>query len=340
MVAYVAGALALAFGDAPVWALVTWNASIPLITGLACLAALRALGVNVKVAPRLVTRTELHRFGHFSGMLLVGGVAELAVYSIDRFALSALRSPAAVGLYEGPLQAQNMIRYLNGVLSAPVVPIATAFLARGDIDRVRELCLRGLRYCYAATVPLSVTMIVYAAPILRTWLGARFASTGTAASLFCAWWLVGANSGMVTTMLVAAGRTKRIVAGSWIAAAVNIVLVFALTGWLGIYGPIISSVTAFAATMAFTLPATMRVADLGWATAARQAWWPSLSIGAVLALVLLVLRWGLHMTSRPETIAIALIGPLLYWGLYAMVWLTPEERHLALYALRLRRGGT
>lgn len=340
MVAYVAGALVLAFGGAPVWALVTWNASIPLVTGLACLAALRALKVNVKVAPGLVTRAELHRFGHFSGMLLVGGVAELAVYSIDRFALSALRSPAAVGRYEGPLQAQNMVRYLNGVLSAPVVPIATAFLSTGDIDRVRELCLRGLRYCYAATVPLSVTIIVYAAPILRTWLGNRFASTGTAASLFCAWWLVGANSGMVTTMLVAAGRTKRLVAGSWIAASVNIALVFALTGWLGIYGPIISSVTAFAATMAFTLPATLRVADLGWGDAARQAWFPSLSIGAVLAVVLIVLRWGLHMTSEPETIAIALIGPLLYWGLYAMLWLSPEERHLALYALRLHRSAT
>ena len=283
-----------------------------------------------------MTRTKLHRFGSMSGMLALGGVAELAVYSIDRFALSALRSPAAVGRYEGPLQAQNMIRYLNGVLSAPAVPIATRFLAEGDHERVRELFLRGLRYCYAATVPLSVTMVVYAAPILQLWLGDRFGSTGTAASVFCAWWLIGANSGMVTTMLIAAGRIRRLVAGSWLAGGINIVLVFALTGTLGIYGPIVSSVTAFAATMAYTLPVAMKVADVSWSASARRAWVPSLSIGAVLAALLLALRWGAHLTDKPATAVIAIGGPLLYWLLYAVVWLSPEERHLALYALRLR----
>lgn len=336
MVVYVGGALAMAFGGAPVWELVTWNAAIPLLMGLACLLALRGLRVRVRLSPALVARSELRRFGGFSGMLLVGGVAELAVYSIDRFALSALRSPATVGRYEGPLGAQNMIRYLNGVLCAPVIPIASAFLAAGDVDRLRELFLRALRYCYAATVPMSVTMIVYAAPILRLWLGDRFGSTGTAASLFCAWWLVGANSGLVSTILVAAGRTRRIVIGSWLAALVNVVLVFTLTGTIGIYGPIVSSIAAFAAVMIYQLPAAMREADVSWAASARRAWLPSLSIGAPLACVLLALRWGAHLTSKPATAGVVVAAPLLYWALYAVIWLTSEERHLALYALRLR----
>jgi O-antigen/teichoic acid export membrane protein len=326
----------MAFTGAPVWALVTWNASIPLLMGLACLVALRALRVHVHVAPRLVTRAELRRFGGFSGMLVVGGVAELAVYSIDRFALSALRSPAVVGLYEGPLGAQNMIRYLNGVLSAPVVPIATSFLAEGDTDRVRELFLRGLRYCYAATVPLSVLMIVYAAPILRLWLGDRFGTTGTAASVFCAWWLIGSSSGVVSTVLVAAQRTRRIVAGSWLAGIVNVVLVFSLTGTIGIYGPIVSSLVAFAATMAYQLPVAMRIADVSWRASAVRAWLPALSVGALLAGLLLIARWAADLTSKPETLVVVIVAPLVYWAVYAAIWLTPHERHLALYALRLR----
>lgn len=340
MVVYVAGALALAFTGAPVWELVTWNAAIPLLMGLACLLALRALGVHVRVAPGLVTRAELRRFGGTSGMLAAGGVAELAVYSIDRFALSAIRSPALVGRYEGPLGAQNMIRYLNGVISAPVVPIATDFMARGDTARVRELFLRGLRYCYAATVPLTVTMIVYAAPILRLWLGDRFGSTGTAASVFCAWWLVGSSSGIVSPILIAAGRTRRVAAGSWLAGTVNIVLVFALTGAFGIYGPIVASLTAFSATMIYTLPTAMRVADVSWGASARQAWLPSLSVGALLAVLLLAARWAGDLTSKPATAAIVVAAPLFYWAVYGALWLTREERHLALYALRLRGSQT
>jgi O-antigen/teichoic acid export membrane protein len=334
MVVYVTGALIMAFSGAPVWALVTWNASIPLLMGLACLLALGALGVGVHVSPRSVTRREARRFGSISGLLLVGGVADLAVYSIDRFALSAIRSPATVGRYEGPLGAQNMIRYLNGVLSAPVVPIATSFLAAGDHERVHELFLRGLRYCYAATVPFSVLMIVYAAPVLRLWLGDKFGSTGTAASVFCAWWLVGASSGMVGTVMVAAGQVKRLVAGSWIAAGVNVALVFALTSSLGIYGPIVASMSAFAAALAYTLPVAMRTARVGWGESARRAWLPALSTGAGLAIVLLVARWVLDLTSKPATAVVALSAPLLYWVAYAVLWATPDERQLALDAVR------
>jgi O-antigen/teichoic acid export membrane protein len=141
---------------------------------------------------------------------------------------------------------------------------------------------------------------------------------------------------MVSPFLVAAGRTRRIVVGSWLAAFVNVVLVFALTGALGIYGPVISSLTAFAVVMAYQLPAAMRDADVTWRESVRRAWLPSMSIGAVLACLLLALRWLAHLTSKPATAGIIVAAPLVYWALYALVWFTAEERHLALYALRLR----
>jgi O-antigen/teichoic acid export membrane protein len=338
MIVYVAGALALAFAGAPVSALVTWNASIPLLMGIACLAALRFLGIGVNLRAGLITRAEVRRFGTFSGLLVLGGVADVATYSIDRFALSAIRSPAAVGRYEGPLGAQNMIRYLNGVLTAPVVPIASTFLAAGDTARIKELFLRGLRYSYAATVPLAVTLIVYAAPILRLWLGARFASAGTAASVFCAWWLVGSGSGIAVTTLIAAGRVQRVVSGSWLTAAVNVVLVLSLTGSLGLYGPIIASIAAFTVALAYTLPVAMRICSVDWISSARRAWLPSYSIGVVLACLLLALRWGAHVTSKPGTAAIVLVAPLVYWALYGAFCLSTGERQLVLRTLGLRRA--
>ena len=335
MVVYVTGALIMAFSGAPVWALVTWNAAIPLLMGLACLFALRAVGVHVKVGPRLVTRAEAKRFGSFSGMLLVGGVADLAVYSIDRFVLSSIRSPATVGRYEGPLGAQNLIRYLNGVLSAPVVPIASAFLEAGDVARVRELFVKGARYTYAATVPFAIVMVVYGAPVLRLWLGNRFGSTGTAASIFCAWWLVGAGTGIVGTILIAAGRVKLIVATSWLAAAVNLTLMLSLTWSLGIYAPIVSTLVAFAAAFSFTLPAAMRTADVRWRTAFREACLPAYATGIPLAGALLVLRWLADFTTKPETAVIALGAPLLYWLAYGLIWLDYDERRLVMRTLHL-----
>jgi O-antigen/teichoic acid export membrane protein len=301
------------------------------------LLGLRHLGIHIKVAPSLVNRREARRFGSFSGLLVVSGVADLATYSLDRIILSAIRSPGLVGRYEGPLGAQNMIRYLNGVLNAPGIPVAATFLAAEDRERVRELCLRALRYGFAITLPFVVLMIIDSGPILRAWLGDRFGSVATPAAVFASWWLVGANTGLVGMVLMGGRYTRRLVAVSWVGAVVNVALTIPMTSVLGIYGPIIGSMTGFAVTLALSLPFSMRATALTWREAAREAWIPAYLTGAALALFLLGLRYGLGLISKPETVATLVLAPLLYWGLYAVAWMRPDERRLALSAVGLRR---
>jgi O-antigen/teichoic acid export membrane protein len=338
MIAYVGGATALALANAPVWSLVTLNAGIPLLMGLVCLLALRRLRISIRVTPRLVERREARRFGSFSGLLVVSGVADLATYSLDRFILSAIRSPALVGRYEGPLGAQNLIRYLNGVLNAPGIPVTASFLAAEDRQRVRELCLRALRYGFAATIPFVVLMIVDAGPILRTWLGDRFGSVAAPAALFSSWWLVGANTGMVGMVLMGGRYTRRLVVVSWLGAIVNVALAIPLTSALGIYGPIIGSISGFAVTLAFSLPFAIRTAGVMWRDAAREAWLPAYLTGGALAGILVAARYGLGLSSKPAVVVTLVLAPVLYWVVYAVVWLRPDERRLALHAVGLRRA--
>ncbi len=345
MIVYVSGATALALVGAPVWMLVTLNAGIPLLMGLTCLLALRRLGIRVRVSPRLIDRRESRRFGSFSGSLIVSGVADLATYSLDRFILSAIRSPALVGRYEGPLGAQNMIRYLNGVLTSPGVPVTATFLASGDLARVRELCLRAIRYAFAATVPFVVIMIVDSGPVLALWLGERFRSQATPAAVFASWWLIGANFGFIAMILYGGRRTRRMIIGSWSAALVNVALTIPLTSALGIYGPIIGSMTGLTVSLAIWLPYSLRSAGLSWREAAREAWVPAYLTGVVLAGMLYGARYGLGLVSAPAVGLTLVLAPVVYWSIYGLVWLRPDERRLAMRAiglsperLRRRRG--
>ncbi len=57
-----------------------------------------------------------------AGWLLVVELSNLAMYASGRLILGAYRSPAAVGLYEGPVRAHNLLYALGGALAVPVVP--------------------------------------------------------------------------------------------------------------------------------------------------------------------------------------------------------------------------
>ena len=80
-------------------------------------------------------------------------LSNLVSYAFQRVILGAFRSPAQVGLYEGPLRAHNLLYALNGALAVPTVPTASRYVATGDERRLRELVLRGSRYTLALFVP-------------------------------------------------------------------------------------------------------------------------------------------------------------------------------------------
>ena len=120
--------------------------------------------------------------------------------------LGAYRSPAAVGQFEGPVRAHNLLYALGGALAVPVVPTASRYAAAGDAARLRELAVRGTRYTLALFVPLCVTLMALAEPLLEVWLGERYGDGAAALTILVSYWLL--YGGLVVTpgFLVGAGR--------------------------------------------------------------------------------------------------------------------------------------
>ncbi len=72
-----------------------------------------------------------------AGWLLVVELSNLAMYAFSRVILGAYRSPTAVGQFEGPVRAHNLLYALGGALAVPVVPTASRYVAAG---RTRGAC--------------------------------------------------------------------------------------------------------------------------------------------------------------------------------------------------------
>ena len=200
--------LALIFGGADLAWVIAFSGAHPALQR----PALRRGGTAVRPAGAVraggVTRERTMEIVPTAGWLLVVELSNLAMYAFSRVILGAYRSPAAVGQFEGPVRAHNLLYALGGALAVPVVPTASRYVAAGDARRLRGLAVRGTRYTLALFVPLCVTLMVLAEPILDVWLGDRYGEGATALAILVSYWLL--YGGLVVTpgFLVGAGRAR------------------------------------------------------------------------------------------------------------------------------------
>jgi O-antigen/teichoic acid export membrane protein len=271
-----------------------------------------------------------------AGWLLVVELCNLAMYAFSRVILGAYRSAATVGRFEGPVRAHNLLYALGGALAVPVVPTASRYVATGDERRLRELVVRGTRYTLALFVPLCVTLIVLAGPILDVWLGARYRDGDAALAILVSYWLL--YGGLVVTpgFLVGAGRARGVARIMIVVASSNLVLSLALTPVLGLEGPAVGTTLPFVVAFPFMLRLGLGASQARLADVVARAYLPAWALGAALALVLVVLR----LTLDPETLGAVLAaaggGVLAYWALYFALVLGREERAFVRELVRRR----
>ncbi len=70
-----------------------------------------------------------------AGRLLVIEISSLVIYGLDRVVLGIFGSPRAIGLYEGPVRAHNVIYALSQSVGVTTLPVGASLAAAGDRQR-------------------------------------------------------------------------------------------------------------------------------------------------------------------------------------------------------------
>jgi O-antigen/teichoic acid export membrane protein len=329
--------LTLIFSGAGLGALIAASGAIPLFSGALCALAVRRTRSPLRLVRDGVTRANVMSIVPTAGWLLVVELCNLAMYASSRVILGAYRSPASVGQFEGPVRAHNLLYALGGALAVPVVPTASRYVASGDERRLRELVVRGTRYTLALFVPLCVTLMALAEPILEVWLGDRYGGGAAALAILVSYWLL--YGGLVVTpgFLVGAGRAREVALIVLAVAAGNLALALALTPELGIEGPALATAAPFAAAFPLMLRLGLRASGARLAELARRAWLPAYSLGLALAGVLVAIRVAADPVALPAVLAAAAGGVLVYWLAFYALFLDPGERALVRGLVRRSR---
>ena len=339
---YGALVLGLAFAGADLAVLIGVSGTIPLLAGLGAALSARRRRLPFRFRAGAATRAEAADFARLAGYVSLSEAAGTIIYALDRVILGVFKSAATVGLYEGPVRAHNLLRALNGALSVTVLPTSARYFAEKDERRLEQLLVRGTRYTLALVVPLTVTGMVLAPPLLEVWLGPEFREGGTAMAILMSYWLVNGSTGVLQGIVVSGGRAPVLARLAWTVALSNLAISLALTPSLGLEGVTIGTAVPYFAIYPFFLRVVLDLVPVSIRTLLREAFLPAYVLGAVLACALAGARIAFGLDSVVPLLAVAAGGLAAYWIAYYAIWLRPEERTLvrdiARGALPSRRG--
>jgi O-antigen/teichoic acid export membrane protein len=318
----------LVLAGAGLSALIAVSGALPLLSGLLCAVVVRRAGLPLRIRGSGRERRHAATIVPTAGWLLVIELSNLAMYASGRIVLGAYRTPTAVGLYEGPVRAHNLLYALGGALAVPTVPTASRYAATGDERRLRELAVRGSRYTLALFVPLCVTLMVLAEPILDVWLGQRYSDGASALTILVAYWLLYGALVVTPGFLVGAGRARQVARLMIVLAVCNLALALLLTPELGVEGPALATTIPF--VLAFPLMLRNGVLATGVLVSdlVRRAFAPAYGLGLLLAAILVAIRLLLDPEGLATVGITAIAGVLAYWGTCYVVVFDAGERAL------------
>jgi O-antigen/teichoic acid export membrane protein len=327
---YLALMLTLILSDAGFAVVIAVSGALPLLSGSLSFVVVRRSLLAAHLVRGAVVRERVDAIVPTASWLLVVELSTLAMYASSRLVLGAYRSAGAVGHFEGPLRAHNLLYALGGALAVPVVPTASRYAAADDRGRLRQLAVRGTRYTLALFVPVSVTLMVLAEPVLEVWLGERYGDGATALAILVSYWVL--YGGLIVTpgFLVGAGRAPQLGRIFVAAAVLNLVLSLILTPELGLEGPALATAIPFVLAFPLLLRNGLLASGAQLADLARRAWLPAYSLGALLAAVLIGARLALDPQSTVAVVALAVSGVLAYWIVFACLVLDRSERGVLL----------
>jgi O-antigen/teichoic acid export membrane protein len=228
--------------------------SVAILTGLfgvalmlegaiACLLAWPHLGLR-----RGVGRwhgSHLRPVMGFSAGLFLMGLSDTVIYESDRIVVTAFVGAAALVVYEVALRPQSGVRLISGLVGSALVSTSSRLVAQDRSVRLRELVLVGSLYGVVLTVPFVVLIFVLAQAIVEAWIGQGYGRYAGYVQIFVSYWLIAANTGVLSSAIFGLGRIRLFV---WLAvggAALTLGLSIVLASAWGTVGVIWGTVIPY-----------------------------------------------------------------------------------------------
>ena len=288
---------------------------------------------ELRISPAQADRQLLRRLLGYGGGLVGLRVIATLYRQMDRFIVGAALGPRYVTFYEIANKIQSSALLVQSIAASALVP-ATAF-ARARMEVLQDMLLRGTAYTLAASLPFAGAVLIFADPLIRTWIDPKYTSAAGPTRLFTAYLALTSIVAVATPMCIALGHLRFLLIVNSAAVAGNLAISLALVHRLGIHGVIIGTVASVVVAFPLQIRYVLRLFELPLSAFVRRALVPQLPGLLIQAATAAPLLWLAQRSSNlAEVGVLALVSIGLSVAAFAIVGLRGEHRRALLGALR------
>jgi len=142
---------------------------------IAAIICLKRLYPQISLAPRLADGTTTRKLLDYSKITFGITSTWLVIFNTDTVLLGLMVSSAAAGVYAPGAQLMLYLRNAVNVVASPLTTAVSHLEANGDLNSIRQLYSKGVRYTSYLSFFMAVGVIVYARPFVALWLEPEFA---------------------------------------------------------------------------------------------------------------------------------------------------------------------
>jgi len=199
----------------------------------------RLAAPDTRPSRKLASIRIAREIGTYGGQVILFRVGGLVYRQTDKTIIGILLSATFVTTWEIAFKITAAAALIQGVAASALVP-AVAF-NRENLERTRELFVRGSAYAMALSVPAVVAAFVFADPLIRTWIGVGFDEAVGPTRLFMGVLLLASITTVGQSLLVGLGRLRGMLILLAISIVLNLALSIALVRPLGVEGAILGT---------------------------------------------------------------------------------------------------
>jgi O-antigen/teichoic acid export membrane protein len=289
----------------------------------------------------LFRRTRLREVTGFSVYTSIIDWANKLNYQLDAVVIGAFLGSAPVAVWAVADRIISGTQRLTNQLNTILFPVVVDSDTTQRTERLQTLLLEGTRLSLAMVVPVAVTLILLAPPLVRAWVGEKMLGSAPVIQILAVAVALRVGNATGTTVLKGAGRVRYLAFVNITTGLANLALSALLIRPFGLIGVAIGTLIPIAIASMFVLfPAASHRVGLPAMQVARHAVWPAIWPAVIIGACLVPMR-RISSGTLLAVLIEAMIAAAAYLALFFLIAVGRRDRaHYAARALELigRRG--